>query len=31
MYVEIPMMNIKKGNTRSVGVRPFHSAWRKGA
>ena len=26
MYVEIPMMNMKNGNTRSVGVRPFHSA-----
>ena len=22
--VEIPMMNMKKGKTRSVGVRPFH-------
>ena len=24
-------MNMKNGNTRSVGVNPFHSAWRKGA
>ena len=25
------MMNMKKGNTKSVGVSPFHSAWLKGA
>ena len=25
------MVNMKKGKTRSVGVRPFHSACRKGA
>jgi len=30
-YVDMPIMNIKNGNTRSVGVRPFHSAWRRGA
>jgi hypothetical protein len=29
--VDIPMMNMKNGNTRSVGVKPFHSACRKGA
>ena len=31
MYVDIPMMNMKKGNTRSVGVRPFHWACWSGA
>ena len=25
-YVLTPMMNMKKGNTKSVGVNPFHSA-----
>ena len=30
-YVEMPIMYMKKGNTRSVGVRPFHSAWARGA
>src|SRR5574344_810553 len=31
MNVEIPMMNMKKGKTRSVGVRPLHFACSKGA
>ena len=31
MYVEIPMINMKKGNTRSVGVKPIHSACLRGA
>ena len=29
--IDTPMMKRKKGNTRSVGVHPCHSAWRKGA
>ena len=29
--IETPMINIKKGKTKSVGVNPFHSAWRNGA
>ena len=31
IYVDIPMMNMKNGKTRSVGVRPIHSAWPSGA
>ena len=29
--METPIINIKKGNTRSVGVSPFQAACRKGA
>ena len=29
--MDIPIINMKNGNTRSVGVNPFHSAWRNGA
>lgn len=31
MYILTPMMNMKNGNTKSVGVKPSHSAWRNGA
>ena len=30
-HADTPMMNMKNGKTRSVGVSPVHSAWRSGA
>lgn len=30
-YIDIPIINIKNGNTKSVGVSPLHAACRSGA
>ncbi|MCX5832365.1 MAG: hypothetical protein NT140_10870 [Deltaproteobacteria bacterium] len=29
-HIEVPTMKRKEGNTRSVGVKPCHAAWRNG-
>ena len=31
IYIATPIQKTKNGNTKSVGVQPFHAAWRSGA